>query len=44
MKLIWDTVATQIEGSCSVEQLVPKSTKNVTISTLEEADVFVAID
>ena len=43
MKLIWDTVVTQIEGDGIVKQLVPKSTKNATISTLELAGVFVAI-
>jgi thioredoxin reductase (NADPH) len=42
LKLIWDTVASQIGCDWSVEQFMPKSTRNVTISTLEKAGVFAA--
>ena len=43
MKLIWDTVVTQIEDDGIVKQLVLKNTKNDKISKLELAGVFVAI-
>jgi thioredoxin reductase len=43
LKLIWDTVASQIEGDWSIEQLMLKSTKNVTISKLEMFGVFMTI-
>jgi hypothetical protein len=42
-KLIWDAVASKIEVDWSVEQLMLKSIKNVTISMLKKARVFMAI-
>jgi thioredoxin reductase (NADPH) len=43
IELIWDTVVTQIEGDGVVKQLMLKNTKNVKISILELAGIFVAI-
>jgi thioredoxin reductase (NADPH) len=43
IEFIWDTVVTKIVGDGVVKQLMLKSTKNATISTLELAGVFVAI-
>ncbi|MCJ7576602.1 MAG: thioredoxin-disulfide reductase [Dehalococcoidia bacterium] len=43
IELIWDTVATGIEGDGVVKQLTLKNIKNDKISVLELAGVFVAI-
>lgn len=43
IEFIWDTLVAQIEGEGAVRQLRLKKTKDVTISTLPIAGVFVAI-
>ena len=43
IEFIWDTLVAQIEGEGAVRQLRLKKTKDVTISTLPVAGVFVAI-
>jgi len=43
VELIWDTVATSIEGDGSVRRVILKNIKDARISVLEVAGVFVAI-
>ncbi len=43
VELIWDTVATAIEGDGSVRRVILKNIKDARISVLEVAGVFVAI-